>query len=119
MTQAVAATLYNIVCDADWAGWQAAHRFRGAAVDLADGYIHLSTAAQVAATAAKHFAERADLVLVAVSAAALADGLRYEPARGGDLFPHVYGELPLAAVQWAAPLPLGADGRHLFPALDR
>jgi uncharacterized protein (DUF952 family) len=118
MTHTPSATLYKIVCAAEWAGWRAAGRFRGAEVDLADGYIHLSTAAQVEATAAKHFAGRDALVLVALAAAALADSLRYEPARGGELFPHVYGDVPLAAVRWSAPLPLGTDGCHIFPALD-
>lgn len=118
MTPTRSATLYKIVSAAEWAGWRAAGRFQGAAVDLADGYIHLSTAAQVAATAAKHFAGRQALVLVAVSARPLAGSLRYEPARGGELFPHVYGDVPLAAVRWSAPLPLGADGQHVFPALE-
>ncbi len=81
--------------------WREAARdgvFRGAPIDLADGYIHFSTAAQVAETAARHFAGATDLVLVAVDAAALGDALRWEPSRGGALFPHLYGTLPLSAV---------------------
>ncbi len=100
--------------------WQDAERdgvFRGAPVDRADGSIHFSTAAQVAETAAKHFAGAADLVLVAVEAAALGPPLRWEPARGGALFPHLYGELSVNIVQWVKPLPLGPDGRHRFPPL--
>jgi uncharacterized protein (DUF952 family) len=98
--------------------WQEAERagvFRGAPIDRADGFIHFSTAEQVAETAAKHFAGAADLVLVAVAADALGPALRFEPSRGGALFPHLYGDLPLDAVRWVKPLPLGADGRHLFP----
>jgi uncharacterized protein (DUF952 family) len=101
--------------------WQAAERdgaFRGAPVDHADGYIHFSTAEQVRETAAKHFAGQADLLLVAVDAAALGRALKWEPSRGGALFPHLYGTLPLDAVHWVEELPLGRDG-HLFPKLDR
>ena len=69
-----------------------------------------------AETAAKHFARRDDLLLVAVEARDLGESLRYEPSRGGDLFPHLYAPLPLSAVRWVKPLPLGPDGRHAFPA---
>jgi uncharacterized protein (DUF952 family) len=92
--------------------------FRGAAIDLADGYIHLSTAAQVAETAGKHFAGQRDLVLAAIEAESLGANLKWEPARGGALFPHLYGTLPMDAVRWVKPLSLGADGRHLLPALE-
>jgi uncharacterized protein (DUF952 family) len=112
------ATIYKI-CDA--ALWREAERagvFGGAPVDLADGYIHFSTAGQAAETAARHFAGMADLVLVAVDAEALGATLRYEPSRGGALFPHLYGTLPLSAVRWVRPLPLGANGRHVFPELE-
>jgi len=105
----------------DVALWNEAKRmgvFTGAPVDVADGFIHFSTAAQAAETAARHFAGRRDLVLVAVDADALGAGLRHEPSRGGALFPHLYGTLPLAAVRWVKPLPLGADGKHVFPELD-
>jgi len=114
-----AKTIYKI-CDAS--AWQAAERvgeFAGAPVDLADGYIHFSAADQVAETAAKHFAGQRDLMLVAVAADALGAALKWEPSRGGALFPHLYGPLPLSAVRWTKPLPLGPDGRHLFPALER
>ncbi len=100
--------------------WQAAERagvFRGAPVDRSDGYIHFSTAEQVRETAAKHFAGQRDLVLVAVEAEALGAGLKWEPSRGGALFPHLYGEMSLRSVQWVKPLPLAADGRHGFPDL--
>lgn len=111
------ATIYKI-CDR--ALWREAERngtFAGAPVDARDGFIHFSTAEQVAETAARHFAGSADLVLVAVDAEALGAALRYEPSRGGALFPHLYGMLPLRAVRWAKPLPLGGDGRHVFPEL--
>jgi uncharacterized protein (DUF952 family) len=110
-------TIYKI-CDA--AAWQAAERageFAGAPVDLADGYIHFSAADQVAETAAKHFAGQRNLVLIAVDADTLGPALRWEPSRGGALFPHLYGKLPLRAVRWTKPLPLGPDGRHMFPKL--
>jgi len=107
--------IYKIVPRADWAAAQGAGRFDGSPVDHADGFIHFSTAAQVEETAARHFAGEADLLLVAVDPKALGEHLRFEPSRGGDLFPHLYGALPLAAVRWAKPLPLGPDGRHVFP----
>ena len=111
------ATIYKI-CDS--ALWREAERegvFAGAPVDRADGFIHFSTAGQVAETAARHFAGKGDLLLVAVDAAALGSALRYEPSRGGQLFPHLYGTLTLSAVRWVKPLPLGADGKHVFPEL--
>ena len=101
--------------------WNEAERagvFTGAPVDLADGFIHFSTAAQAAETAGRHFAGRSDLVLVAVDADALGADLRHEPSRGGALFPHLYGTLPMSAVCWVKPLPLGTDGRHVFPELE-
>src|SRR5262249_2830380 len=79
--------------------------------------IHFSSATQVRETAARYFAGAKDLMLIAVDADALGDALKWEPSRGGDLFPHLYGELPLAAVLWARPLPLGIDQRHVFPEL--
>jgi uncharacterized protein (DUF952 family) len=111
----VTATIYKI-CDR--ALWQEAERlgvFRGAPVDAQDGFIHFSTAGQVAETAARHFAGGADLILVAVEAERLGPALKWEPSRGGALFPHLYGALSLDAVVWTKPLPLGSDGRHMFP----
>jgi uncharacterized protein (DUF952 family) len=87
------------------------------AQDAAGGFIHFSTAAQVAASAAKHRAGQEGLVLLTVDPAALGSALRWEPARGGELFPHLYGELPVSAVRRVDPLPLGPDGRHVFPEL--
>jgi uncharacterized protein (DUF952 family) len=89
--------------------------FTGAPVDLADGFIHLSTAGQVRETARRHFAGRGDLLLITVDLKQLGATVRFEPSRGGDLFPHVYGLLPLSAAIAVAALPLGADGVHIFP----
>jgi uncharacterized protein (DUF952 family) len=112
------ATIYKICGAALWHEAERARVFCGAGIDARDGYIHFSTAEQVAETAAKHFAGEADLVLVAVDAQELGAALRFEQARGGVLFPHLYGYLPLTVVRWVKPLPLGADGRHVFPELD-
>lgn len=111
------ALVYKICPAALWQEAERAGLFRGAPVDLADGYIHLSTAAQVRETAAKHFSGQRDLLLVAIDEVALGADLRWEPFRGGALFPHLYAGLPIAAVAWARPLPLGPDGGHLFPEL--
>jgi uncharacterized protein (DUF952 family) len=111
------ATIYKISTTKLWREAEQAGVFTGAPIDLADGYIHFSTAEQVKQTAALHFSGQTDLVLAAVDAAALGAALRYEPSRGGALFPHLYGTLPLSAVRWVKPLPLGAGG-HVFPELE-
>ncbi len=111
-------TIYKICPEPLWRAAEAAGTFAGAAIDLADGYIHFSTAEQARETAAKHFAGQTDLLLVAVDAGALGSALKYEVSRGGALFPHLYAPLDLAAVKWAKALPLGADGSHIFPELD-
>jgi uncharacterized protein (DUF952 family) len=98
-----------------WREAQGAGVFRGSEVDLSDGFIHFSTAAQAVETAAKHFAGQNDLLLLHVDTAKLGDGLKWEPSRGGALFPHLYGDLPLAAVTKVDSLPLGADNAHKFP----
>jgi uncharacterized protein (DUF952 family) len=113
----VTGTVYKI-CERElWDECQRTGVFAGAGVDLRDGFIHFSTAAQVHDTAAKHFSGAHDLMLIAVDAVAIAGALKWEISRGGDLFPHLYGALPLAAVIWAKPLPMGPDRRHLFPEL--
>jgi uncharacterized protein (DUF952 family) len=109
-------TIYKICTAAEWREAERVGAYRGSAVDRRDGFIHFSTAAQAAETAARHFAGQHDLMLIAVDAGALGDKLRWEPSRGGALFPHLYGELPLSAVRRVDPLPPGADGRHVFPA---
>ncbi len=99
----------------DWSEAERTGRFDGAPIDRQDGFIHFSTGAQVRETAAKHFAGRDGLLLIAVETAALGPALRWEPSRGGRLFPHLYGSLPLGAVRWVQPLPLAGDGGHRFP----
>jgi uncharacterized protein (DUF952 family) len=111
--------IYKICPEGLWREAQAAGAFHGAPVDLKDGYIHFSTAVQVRETAAKHFGGEPDLLLVAIASEPLGDRLRWEPSRGGNLFPHLYGPLDLAAVQWVEPLPLGPGGAHVFPDLAR
>lgn len=106
--------IYKILRRPEWDSLCAAGQTRGAPVDLADGYIHFSTAGQVVETAARHFAGQSDLVLVAVEADRLGDDLRWEPSRGGALFPHLYRDLHLSDVVWDKSLPLGAAG-HIFP----
>ncbi|WP_020179973.1 DUF952 domain-containing protein [Methylopila sp. M107] len=110
-----ASIVYKIAPRDLWIAVEKAGRFDGAPLDVADGYIHFSTASQARETAAKHFAGQAELMLAAVDATALGDALKWEPSRGGALFPHLYGPLPLSAVLWTKPLPLGADGAHVFP----
>lgn len=110
-------TIYKICEAALWRAAEQARVFTGAPIDLRDGFIHFSTAGQAVETAAKHFPGADDLMLIAVDATRLSPALKWEVSRGGALFPHLYGALPLAAVLWAKPLPLGADGRHVFPEL--
>ena len=106
--------IYKIFRRAEWVAFRDAGQTQGAPIDLADGYIHFSTAAQVAETAAKYFAAESDLVLLALDANRLGPALRWEPARGGALFPHLFRRLTLADVLWDKSLPLGATG-HIFP----
>lgn len=113
-------TVYKILSRGEWQSARADGQCRGSALDLRDGFIHFSTAAQVAATARLHFAGRADLVLLYVRLAAITSGSawRWEPARDGALFPHLYAALPSAAVHRVEPLVLGADGVHRLPELE-
>ncbi|MEO3432148.1 DUF952 domain-containing protein [Inquilinus sp. CAU 1745] len=110
-------TIYKICTAAEWEAAERQGAFLGSEADIRDGFIHFSTALQAEETAAKHFAGQAGLKLVAVDAASLGDMLKWEPSRGGALFPHLYGPLPVGAAIWVADLPLGPDGRHLFPAM--
>ena len=109
--------VYKVLPAARWREAQEKGRFDGSEADLRDGFIHFSTAAQVGETAAKHFAGQNGLLLVSVDAVRLGDALKWEPSRGGALFPHLYGPLDLAAVRHIIPLPLGPDGRHVLPPL--
>ena len=108
--------IYKICDETLWNNATASGTFDGAEIDLQDGYIHFSTAVQVRETAAKHFAGRDGLILIAVDADALGEALKWEPSRGGALFPHLYRPLRTGEAAWAKPLPLGEDG-HDFPAL--
>jgi uncharacterized protein (DUF952 family) len=114
----VATTIYKICPAALWREAERVGVFHGGPADRRDGFIHFSTATQVAETAEKHFSGERDLVLLAVKTSRLGDRLRWEPSRGGALFPHLYGELPAGAVHRMEALPLGSDGRHVFPELD-
>lgn len=105
--------LFKIMGAMEWTSAERAGVYEGSPADHRDGFIHLSAAHQARETAAKHFAGQDDLVLVAYPEHLL-ENLKWEPSRGGDLFPHVYGELPVAAVAWVKPLPL-VDGMHRFP----
>ncbi len=109
------AFVYNLCRAADWRRAQAAGTYAGSADDRRDGFIHFSTAAQVRDSAARHRAGVPDLLLLTVPAADLGAALRWEPSRGGALFPHLYAPLPVAAVRRVDPLPLGRDGTHRFP----
>ncbi len=106
--------IYKIFRRPEWDAFREAGQTLGAPIDLTDGYIHFSTAAQVAETAAKHFAAVSDLVLLALDSSRLGPRLRWEPSRGGQLFPHLYRALRLDEVTWDKSLPLGAAG-HIFP----
>jgi len=107
--------IYKIFRGNEWQAFHDAGETRGAPVDLADGYIHFSTAAQSAETAAKHFAGEDGLMLLASDSDHFGDILVWERSRGGQLFPHLYRPLRLADVIWAKPLTMGPGG-HIFPA---
>ena len=111
-------TIYKICERAEWRAAEAAGQFLGSALDTRDGFIHFSSAAQAVETAAKHFAKQTDLMLVAIDGAALGAALKWERSRNDDLFPHLYGPLPLTAVCWARPLPDEIDGKRKFPELE-
>lgn len=101
--------------------WQAAletGRYSGSSQDREDGFIHFSTADQIRDSAARHRAGQTGLALLAIRPDALGPALRWEESRNGDLFPHVYGDIPVAVAHWVKPLPLGVDGVHLFPTLE-
>jgi uncharacterized protein (DUF952 family) len=108
--------IYKIFRAPEWEAMQARGHTAGAPIDLTDGYVHLSTAAQVEDTAARHFAGEHGLVLLAVDDAVMAPDIRWEPSRGGQLFPHLYRDLRMDDVLWSAPLPWEGE-RHRFPPL--
>lgn len=108
---------YKILDRAAWEAAREAGRFEGAEIDLRDGYIHLSTAAQAAETVRLHFRGRADLVLLELEAGDFDPPLRWEPSRGGQLFPHLYGPLDVARVRAVHEAPPGPDGAPAVPDL--
>lgn len=110
--------IFKILTAADRANIDSTNAFDGAPIDLADGYIHFSTAGQVAQTLAKHFQTDEALWIAAVRAGALGDDLKWEPARGGALFPHLYASLRKELIEWIQPLPIDANGRRLLPDLN-
>ena len=110
--------IYKICPQPLWQQAEAKGVFDGAPIDHSDGYIHFSTAEQARETAAKHFSGQDDLLLIAVEGDKLGDALKWEPSRGGALFPHLYDALDLNAVEWVKPLPLKADGNHDFPEMN-
>lgn len=109
--------IYKICPASAWREAERAGVYRGSADDARDGFIHFSTAEQLARTAAKYFAGQHDLLLVAVDADVLGDALRFEPSRDGALFPHLYGELAMSAVASVRELQIRADGTHAMPDL--
>ncbi len=111
-------TIYKICETALWREAESGGRFSGTEDDRRDGFIHFSAASQVAETAAKHFAQQKNLLLVAVDADALGAALKWEVSRGGALFPHLYGTLPLSAVRWVRPLPDAIGASRRIPELE-
>lgn len=108
-------TIYHICKLQEWHTAECSGFYAGSSQDAADGFIHFSGPDQVVESAAKHRAGQDGLMLLAVDAGQLGDALKWEPSRKGQLFPHLYGPLPLSAVTSATPLNLGPDGRHVFP----
>lgn len=106
--------IYKIFRRPEWNAFRDAGETLGAPIDVADGYVHFSAAPQLAETAARHFGSESDLVLVAFDDAKLGPELKWEPSRGGALFPHLYRKLRIEDVVWDKSLPLGASG-HIFP----
>ena len=107
--------VYKILRQDEWAAALAAGVFRGSADDLRDGFIHFSGGPQLLGTAEKYFAAERNLVLVAVDDEAMGEAMRWEVSRGGQKFPHLYGELPLDRAAWARPILRGEDGHFIFP----
>lgn len=102
--------VYKILSRSHWEQALTAGEFAGADIDIRDGYIHLSTAEQAPETARLHFRGKADLLVIELESETLGAALRWEPSRGGQLFPHYYGVLPVSAVLRIRPAPLGGDG---------
>jgi uncharacterized protein (DUF952 family) len=110
--------IYKLLPRADWVTASALGTYDGSEVDLADGFIHFSTAEQVRETARRHFHGVAELLLLEVDAEALGAPVTWEPSRGGDLFPHLYAPMPASAVLRAQPVELDSDGVPVIGALE-
>ena len=112
------ALIFHVCKKADWdTALASGQPYLGSGDDLRDGFIHFSDAEQLKESVAKHRAGQSGLLLLAVDPARLGSDLKWEPSRGGALFPHLYGPLLAEAIAWTRDLPLGADGRHVFPDL--
>lgn len=107
--------VYKVCTATDWAAAVRNGVYAGSADDRRDGFIHLSTAEQLAGTLARHFAGIKDLVLIGFDMRAIGPSLRFEASRKGELFPHVYGTLDPALARSTQPLPVAADGAHILP----
>jgi len=107
--------IYKITSKNQWTSTEASGCFEGAGIDRSDGFIHFSSAAQLIETVSKHFVGKRELLIICVDADKLGEHLRWEPSRGGDLFPHLYGVLPLSAVVETLELPWDETGGHVFP----
>ena len=117
MTEQSNQLIYKVVKRQQWSDAEKNGVFAGAEIDLTDGYIHFSTAEQVVETVAKHFAGQSDLLIVAIQADEMGKDLKWEPSRGGDLFPHLYGTFDVSIVKFVKELPLDSAGVHVLPDL--
>ena len=108
--------IYKVMTKKEWQDAKQNGVFKGSEVDVSDGFIHFSTAAQVQETVGKHFAGQQDLLLIRFGAEQFGDVLKWEISRGGDMFPHLYGDLPVEAANSVWQLPLKSDGQHQFPS---
>jgi uncharacterized protein (DUF952 family) len=114
----VAGLVFHMCRKDEWEEARSAGAYAGSSQDRQDGFIHFSTAEQLPGSARKHRAGQLNIVLLAVDPTPLGDSLKWESSRGGALFPHLYGSLPVSAVRWTKNLSLGADGVHILPPLD-
>lgn len=106
--------IFKLTTQHEWDAAEQAGVFKGAPLDLADGFIHFSTASQTPETAKKYFHGQEGLLLVAIDAAALGQALKWEPSRGGELFPHLYAPLKTSAMLWKKPISLDASGAPII-----
>jgi uncharacterized protein (DUF952 family) len=109
--------IFKIVHASEWREAEAAGIYRGSAKDKEDGFLHFSTDEQLMGALVRYYADAHDLILVAVDAELLGDKLKYELSRDGALFPHLYAELPISAVQWTRPITRDGGGKFILPAM--